>query len=195
MTKNAWLMLVVGLMFGAVFGYLLGSSRMPAGPVSLAPPSQGAAAPMPQMSGTDTAGAAVKDDHVAEIKGLLSQNPGDPRLLVALGNACFDSGRWEEARLAYEEALETIEHDPNVETDLAIVYRNIRQPERALEILQGVVERHPDHWQAVYNQVVILHFDLHRHDEALEALGRLEELAAVNAEIPDLTDFAAQVRS
>lgn len=195
MTKNAWVMLVVGLVCGCVLGYLVGSSQMPANPVSLAPPSTGTAASTSPMPGADSVGPSIADSHITEIKGLLSQNPGNPQLLVALGNACFDSGRWEEARLAYEEALESIGHDANVETDLAIVYRNIDQPERALEILHGVIERHPEHWQAVYNLIVIYHYDLHRHAEAVEALDRLEELAVENSEIPDLTDLSSQVRS
>lgn len=197
MTKNSWLFLVGGLMIGLVLGYILAERQAVPPAVSLAPPSAAPAAPASRQSTVQkpvSSSATEVERQLGEIRSLLAKNPGDARLLVAQGNVYFDAQRWEEARLSYEEAVETIPGDPDVLTDLAVVYRNIGRPERALEILDQVVEAAPEHWQAVYNRVIVLHFDLHRHDEAVETLGALEQLARSNPQIPDLSGLAAQVR-
>jgi tetratricopeptide (TPR) repeat protein len=113
--------------------------------------------------------------------------------MVGLGNLYFDAGRWTEARLWYERAIEIEGGDPNVLTDLAVVYRNLQQPERSLALLDQAIAISPGHWQAVYNKVVVLHFDLHRHDEAAAALARLKEIKSSNPEVPDLSTIEAEV--
>ncbi len=197
MTKNPWFMFVGGLMIGLVIGYVVAERQAVPPAVSLAPPSGAAVAPasqppMGEIPGSQ--GSAEVERQLAEVRNLLAKNPGDANLLVALGNIYFDAQRWEEARLSYEEAIESIPDDVNVLTDLAVVYRNLGKPERALEILGHVIEVAPDHWQAVYNRVIVLHFDLHSHDKAVEALIALEDLAQSNPQIPDLSGLAGQVR-
>jgi len=129
-----------------------------------------------------------------ELQQLLEQNPEDLRLLVALGNLHFDAGEWPDARTWYERALEIGTENPDVITDLAVVYRNLKQPERALEKLDRAIGLAPDHWQAWHNKVVILHFDLHRHDEAVRALDRLKEIRRSNPDVPDLSSLEQQSR-
>ncbi|RLE17854.1 MAG: hypothetical protein DRJ65_22195 [Acidobacteria bacterium] len=197
MIKNPWLMFVGGLMIGLVLGYVIAERQAVPPAVSLAPPSGTSAGSVSQQAAVQNPGSpgpAEVERQLGEIRNLLAQNPGDARLLVAQGNIYFDAQRWEEARLSYEEAIETTPDDPNLLTDLAVVYRNLDKPERALEILAQVIEAAPDHWQAVYNRVIVLHFDLHSHDEAVAALGELEKLAETNPQIPDLSGLAAQVR-
>lgn len=197
MTKNPWFMFVGGLMIGLVIGYVVAERQAVPPAVSLAPPSGAASVPaaQPPMGGnTGSQGSLAVERELGEIRNLLEKNPGDAKLLVAMGNTYFDAQRWEEARLSYEQAIGTIPDDVNVLTDLAVVYRNLGKPERALEILGHVIEMAPEHWQAVYNRVIVLHFDLHSHDEAVEALGALEQLAQNDPQIPDLSGLAAQVR-
>ncbi len=197
MIKNPWLMFVGGLMIGLVLGYVIAERQAVPPAVSLAPPSGPAVSSAPQNVAAQDSGSpgpAEVEKQLGEIRNLLAKNPGDSALLVAQGNIYFDAKRWEEARLSYEEAIETIPDDPNVLTDLAVVYRNLDKPERALEILAKVISAAPKHWQAVYNRVIIMHFDLHLHDEAIEALGQLEKLAQKNSQIPDLGGLASQVR-
>lgn len=197
MTKNPWFMFVGGLMIGLVIGYVVAERQGVPPAVSLAPPSGAASVPAAQPpvgQNPPSQGSMEVERQLIEIRDLLEKNPGDARLLVAMGNIYFDAQRWEEARMSYEQAIETIPDDVNVLTDLAVVYRNLGRPERALEILGHVIELAPDHWQAVYNRVIVLHFDLHSHDEAVEALGTLEQLAQSNPQIPDLSGLAAQVR-
>jgi tetratricopeptide (TPR) repeat protein len=143
--------------------------------------------------GTEIARRQRLQQEAAELEALLAQSPDDPRLMVNLANLYYDAAQWANARVWYERALQTGEPDPDVITDLAVVYRNLEQPETALETLDRAIELAPEHWQAVYNRVVILHFDLHRHDEAVSSLERLKEIAAANPDVPDLSRLEQQV--
>ena len=197
MTKNPWLFLLAGLIIGLVMGYMIADHQLVQPAVSLAPPSSASpmTAPGPAIKEQrPSTGASEVERQISEIRGLLAKNPGDAVLQVALGNIYFDAQRWEEARLSYEEAVETTPDDVNVLTDLAVVYRNLGKPERALEILAQVIDMAPKHWQAVFNRVIVLHFDLHRHEEAIEALNALEALARENPQVPDVSGLAEQVR-
>jgi tetratricopeptide (TPR) repeat protein len=94
----------------------------------------------------------------------------------------------------FEEHVRGLRQAPtHVITDLAVVYRNLQQPERSLALLDQAIGIAPDHWQAVYNKLIVLHFDLHRHDEAASALARLKEIKASNPEVPDLSSIEAEV--
>ena len=192
MIRNPWFMLVVGLMAGLVIGYVLaeqeqvppapspagGEASLPAGH----PPVEGASTAPPDA---DRARRAL-EAQAREIEGLLEDNPDDHRLMVALGNLYFDAGRWAEARDWYERALERSPDDAQVITDLAVVSRNLKQFERALQLLDEAIDLDPDLWQAWYNRVVVLHFDLHRHEEAVRAFEELERIAETNDTVPPL---------
>jgi tetratricopeptide (TPR) repeat protein len=83
--------------------------------------------------------------------------------------------------------------DPNVLTDLAVVLRNMSQYERSLELLNRATDVDSDHWQAWFNKVVILNFDLHDHEGAREALVHLKSIAEVNPDVPDLSRIEQEV--
>ena len=201
MHKNPWFTLVLGAMVGLVLGYVL-AERQQVPPAKAAARQQTKGASQqglpeghPPVGATTTGGGEAQRlaAQAAELEGLLARTPNDPRLMVGLGNLYFDAGRWSDARVWYERAMAIEGGDPNVITDLAVVYRNLQQPERSLALLDQAIAISPDHWQAVYNQVVVLHFDLHRHDEAARALARLKEIKASNPEVPDLSSIEAEV--
>lgn len=198
MLKNPLVTLILGLMVGMLVGYVMAEMQAvpPASATDTAAQpdgTEGLPEGHPPIDG-GTGGAAVAvERQVAELRRLLDANPGDARLMVSIGNLYFDAANWPQARTWYERALESEPGDPDVLTDLAVVYRNLQQPERALELLEEAVEIRSDHWQAWYNQVVVLHFDLHRHDAAAEAFARLEALAGGDPSIPDLTPLRREV--
>jgi len=197
MIKNPVFTLIVGLMIGLALGYVLAENQ-PVPPAKAL--TRGAAAQQmpeghPPVEGSQSKAANSQVARQAsELQSLLAQNPGDVGLMAALGNLYFDASMWSDAQMWYERALEQGGGDSNVMTDLAVVYRNLKKPERSLALLDSVLSEEPDHWQALYNRVVVLHFDLHRHDDAAETLTRLEGLAAENPRIPDLSSIAAEVR-
>jgi len=199
MFKNPFFTAVVGLMAGLVFGYVL-AEQQSVPPAKAMQRMAAATAPDP-MSQPEQAEAATSEKtrdveaEASRLRDLLAKNPEDSALMRALGNLYFDASRWEEARIWYEGVLEKTPDDVDVETDLAVVYRNVQRPDQALSLLQKVVREDPGHWQGWYNLVVVLHFDLHQHEEALQALGKLEALAKDDSSMPDISDLASKVRS
>jgi tetratricopeptide (TPR) repeat protein len=69
----------------------------------------------------------------------------------------------------------------------------MEQYERSIELLDHAIAVDEDHWQAWFNKVIIMNFDLHDHDGAREAFGRLKNIAAGNPEVPDLSQIEQQV--
>lgn len=200
MIRNPWFTLALGLMLGLVFGYVL-AERQPVPParalqLGLAPAgAQAAGLPdgHPPVAGQSAAAGQLLRQQVAEIEALLAANPDDPRLLAAMGNVYFDAERWQDSRAWYERSLAAAPDDVNVMTDLAIVHRNLGQPQQSLELLDRALELAPGHWQALYNKVVVYHFDLHQHDDAEAALRALQQLKQSDPSIPDLSALAREV--
>ena len=166
MHRNPWFTLIIGLMLGLVLGYVF-AERQAVPPAAANPRSAGASAESGLPEGhppvdTDAGGAEAQrmSQQAAELQRMLAQSPDDPRLMVALGNLYFDAGRWTEARMWYERSLELDASDPNVLTDLAVAYRNLQQPDQSLDLLDQAIGLDREHWQAWYNKVIVLQFDL-----------------------------------
>jgi tetratricopeptide (TPR) repeat protein len=200
MYRNPWFTAILGLIVGLVLGYVL-AERQPVPPGRAlmlgAGQNAGQSGAMPDghppVSAADGQANQLFQQQVTEIQNLLAANPTDPGLMTALGNLYFDASRWQEAEIWYKRALEGTPDDPNIITDLAVVYRNLKQPQRSLELLDRAIGIRGDHWQAWYNKVVILQFDLHDHDQAASALRTLQQLRVNDPSIPDLSGLEKEV--
>ena len=102
----------------------------------------------PPVDGPSGAETQRLRQQVSEIQGLLASNPNDAGLMAAMGNVYFDAGRWTEARDWYEKSLQVTGDNSDVLTDLAVVYRNLDQPQRAIELLDRAIALDSNHWQA-----------------------------------------------
>ena len=202
MYRNPWFTLILGLIAGLVIGYVLaeGQAVPPAKAIRLglnpqAAAQQGEELPdgHPPVDGSSGADVQRLRQQVAELEGLLADNPNDAGLMAAMGNVYFDASRWPEAREWYEKALEISSGDPNILTDLAVVYRNLGDFPRTIELLDQAIAVEPGHWQAWYNKVVVFQFDLHEHDAAADSLRTLQELKKGNSAIPDLSGLESEV--
>jgi tetratricopeptide (TPR) repeat protein len=201
MYRNPWMTLILGLMVGLVIGYVLAEQQpVPPGKalrLGIAPPTGQGGEELPEghppVDGASAADAQRLRQQVAEIEGLLASAPNDAGLMAALGNVYFDANRWQDAREWYEKSLQISSGDPNVLTDLAVVYRNLGQPQRSIELLDQAIAIRSDHWQAWYNKIVVYNFDLHEHNAAIEALKTLQELKKDNSRIPDLSSLEQEI--
>ena len=202
MHRNPWFTLILGLMVGLIVGYVLAERQAvpPAKAIRLglspqAAAQQGEELPdgHPPVDGASGADAQRLRQQVAELEGLLAANPNDAGLMAAMGNIYFDASRWPDARDWYEKALQGSSGDPNILTDLAVVYRNLGEFQRTIELLDQAIASDSGHWQAWYNKVVVYQFDLHQHDDAADALKTLQELKKGNSAIPDLSGLEGEV--
>jgi len=106
---------------------------------------------------------------VAPLLERLQQNPADEAAMVALGNAYYDSDRWEEAVPWYEKALQATPENTDVRTDLGTAYFYSGDLAKAKEQWSKVLEQDPDKVQAHYNMGLLY---LHQSPADTESAAR-----------------------
>lgn len=219
MTKDNLAFIVIGILLGFISGYLMKEvmdSRQPAraipgqtavggpgGPAAAMPGLGGPGGPAP---GAGPAGASPMEI-MRRLEGLqaqLEQNPDSPELLLAVANESFDVAQqvpnpagsrplWMQARDAYTRYLQLRPQDPNlpnVLSDLGVSHQELGEFDQALAMFRRAREIAPDHWQSLFNQVVVLAFNMRQFDEAQQVL---EELKRVQPNNPDVQRLAAAV--
>ncbi|HEX9941844.1 MAG TPA: tetratricopeptide repeat protein [Thermoanaerobaculia bacterium] len=211
MNRDNLIFAVIGVLLGFISGYVLHdvvASRQPPrltpelraqiampGEDPTAPMGEAAAQAPPAAGAAPGAGAPASGPAMAEIQQLreyVDKNPNDAQAVRRLADLNFDIGNWARAQELYSHYLTLQPNDPNVLTDLGISYRETRQFDQALERFRQAKKVAPEHWQSLYNEVVVLAFDLKRHDEALQVLADLQRMQPNN---PDVAKLAAAVNN
>jgi len=188
--------LLGGLAFGILFGY--GLFHAVATKPVVAPPGAAAAIEGPKGPAAPTqaplgggGGGSAAAPMIAEINALKQALKGDPRNLpaaVRLANLHHDAGMFEQAIPFYEKALELAPHDADLLTDNGICHEQLQRFDEALVLFRRAQEANANHWQSLYNIVVVAGFHLGRIDEADKALARLEQ---INPGAPNLASLKA----
>lgn len=161
------LSLALGLYLGGLLPGLLNGQAADAPPASPAPqaarPIQDAAPPMPPE--------LLRK--ISDLEKALLDNPGDAARWTALGNLYFDTDQAKQAIAAYERSLALAPDNADVLTDLGIMYRETGAYEQAVDSFRKATAVNPAHENALFNEGVVLYYDLHRKDEAARAWQRL----------------------
>jgi Flp pilus assembly protein TadD len=187
----------IGLLAGFIAGYVM-HEVMAARQPPLRTVSLGAAA-RPEATGQPFPGAAPPPaaasgapamEEVNRLNAALQQNPNDADALLRLANLYFDISSWQRAKELYERLLALRPESPDVWTDLGVCERELGQYERALEHFRKAQQMAPEHWQAVYNEVVVLAFDLQQLDAAAERAAKLGTMQPGN---PDVGRLVAEI--
>ena len=187
------LFLVIGVLTGFISGYVMHevmAARQPAlrGTVASSDASLGG-------GGSATGGAAPSTsqpamEQVQRLRAHVAQNPDDAAAVRQLANLNYDIRNWDRAAELYRKYLDLAPGDLDAMTDLGAVYRYLGRPEEALEQFREVGGRAPDHWQARYNAILVLAFDLQDLDAAGSAMAELQQLQPDN---PDIIRLAAEL--
>jgi cytochrome c-type biogenesis protein CcmH/NrfG len=211
-TKDNLLYASVGVLLGFIAGYMLHEMIMTRQPPRLTPelraqivarPGEDGGGPMQQQAAPPPGpaaptGAAAGGPPMAEVQELqarLQQNPNDTEAMLRLANLNFDIRNWSRAQELYIKYLELNPQDVDVMTDLGISYRETRQFDQALQMFAKAKAADPNHWQAYYNEVVVLAFDLKRLDEANQSLAKLQALQPDNPNVAQLAEAVAKQRN
>lgn len=176
-----FLTLVLGIYLGTILPDLH-SAQSPATPP--APPS-----PPPQQTPVEDKPVARPQpkplvaplppalaERIEQIDSVLQKDPTDAAKWIELGNLYFDANDPDNAVHAYEHALELEPDNPDVLTDMGIMYRDKKEFGSALECFRKAVKLNPGHLNAIYNEGVVLAFDLHDKEGAARAWERLLSL-------------------
>lgn len=157
--------LAAGIFFALLMGLFLGS-LIP----GILGGGQEEAPEQPPAGTTDWRDAlpAPMRHKLAQLEKKVGEDPAQAAAWTALGNLYFDAGRSDEAIHAYTHALQISPDNPDVLSDLGIMYRELGQPELALDCFRKASALDPAHQNSVFNQGVVLYFDLNRRSEAME---------------------------
>lgn len=83
----------------------------------------------------------------------------DYHSFISEANLKFDEKKYLEAITLYNKALAINSYDTNARVDMAICYRRIEDPDRAISELKKVIRTDPKHANALYNLGVIYLYD------------------------------------
>lgn len=174
---------VMGVVIALVLGLYLGSlvpslMHEPAPDSTPAPQVQAPAAQAPDgMRPAPQTGVAQVSPELSARIGVLEkavlENPKDAARWAGLGNLYFDTGQAQKAVSAYERSLALEPGNAHVLTDLGIMQRELGQFEKAVESFRKAATLQPDLENALFNEGVVLYYDLKRKDEAQAAWKRL----------------------
>lgn len=172
---------VLGLYLGSLLPGAFDEPKSMQGNVAAVGATQGQPAPAPEEKPALPQELA---DKIARLEQLLHNGNGTAGQWTELGNACFDAGLPAKAIAAYRRSLELAPGNPDVLTDMGIMYREQGSFVDALESFRKALAINPKHEHALFNEGVVLHYDLQRTEEAIAAWQRLLAVNP-NAKTPD----------
>ena len=194
MTRDHLLVLLIGLLSGFILGYVaheVMASRQPVpafasgGPQQTVPPQAA-----PQQQGSTPQGSAPQGQagmqQVQQLRQYVAENPDDLDAVRTLANLNYDIANWSRAVELYRSYLDKRPDDVDVATDLGAALRHQGNPEEALKLFDDVLVRRPDHWQSLYNQILVLAFDMNRLDDAWTKVQELQTMQPSNADVQRL---------
>jgi Flp pilus assembly protein TadD len=187
MNKDNLLFTIIGLLSGFVLGYVaheVMTTRQPARLVmnSLEPAPGSAPAGAAPAGGAPAAGM----ERVQQLRTYVEKNPNDAAAVRELANLNFDIGNWQRAAELYQQFLKLVPGDADVMTDLGACLRSLGQPQQAVELFRQALAARPDHWQARFNEVLVLAIDLRQLEAATASLAELQRLQPNNPEVARL---------
>ncbi len=192
LNRDNVLFLVIGVLTGFISGYLMHevmAARQPAprradAAANVAAARGGSGVP----AATAKPGAQPGMEQVQRLRAHVENNPDDAPAVRQLANLNYDIRNWERAAELYQQYLRLVPEDLDVMTDLGAVYRFLGQPREALQQFQQVLGRAPERWQARYNEVLVLAFDLEDFASAGSAMAELRQQQPDNPEVTRLAE-------
>ena len=171
--------LIVGFVGGATVGILWitkGTEKTAAvQKPQMAPP--GAPAPAPPASAPPARNPVEVASQIQTLKEIVKKDPKNLPAWVELGNLYFDSDRPKEAIDAYSRYLAAKPDNPDVRTDMGIMYRKLGQFDKALEEFKKAAQSDPKHVNSRYNIGLVL---LHDKQDIQGAIKAWEEYLKVD---------------
>jgi tetratricopeptide (TPR) repeat protein len=191
--RDSLLFLLIGLLAGFLAGYVVQEEMAERQPQRLSPAAAAAAAgsasvsgAAPGMAGASGGGAPMQ--RIEELRRRLEADPDDQAALLELANLNFDIQNWARAKELYERLLTLRPGDPDVLTDLGISLRSQGDFDGALARFREAQKVAPNHWQARFNEIVVLAIDRNDAAAASARLAELEKLAPGNADVARLAE-------
>jgi tetratricopeptide (TPR) repeat protein len=211
MTRDNLLYATIGILTGFISGYFVHevmAARQPPplavlqaaqaalaqgageGPAPSADPGGGGVPTGAGQGASGAPGPAMAE--ILRLKEQVEKNPNDAEAILTLANLNYDIRNWARSRELYERYLQLRPAQPDVLTDLGVSLRGLKLYPEALARFEEAQRLQDGHWQSLYNEVVVLAFDLKDMAKAQQVLGRLRRLQPDNPEVTRLADEVAR---
>lgn len=185
------IVLLIGFAIGATVGILYMINREKKGIGSVATiqkpqmPSRGAPAQTPPSRDSIEVTSQIQT-----LKEIVKKDPKNLPAWVELGNLYFDTDQPKEAIEAYHQYLAVKPDNPDVRTDMGIMYRKLGQFDRAIEEFRKAAQSDPKHINSRYNIGLVL---LHDKQDMKEAIKAWEEYLKVDPKSERAQRIRAQI--
>jgi len=182
--KDNIVFIIVALIVGLLGGYLISSIS---GHKDVAPAGGGV-----------PVGAGSPSDYQQRImtaEKIVASDPKNRQAWVQLGNDYFDTGQAQKSINAYDKALELKADDPNVLTDQGVMYRQVKQFDRAIANFEKAQQIDPKHLQSLYNLGLTYAQDLKQADKAITALNKFLEIDSTSPTAQQIKGMIEQLKS
>jgi len=156
----ALLALAVGFFGGVFFGVYKSGPSVKGMPAGMPPSAQ-----------------KELQDQITALEKETQQNPANVAAWVELGNAYFDTDRFENSIQAYRKALDLKPDNADVWTDMGVMHRKAGRPQEAIKAFDQAIAVNPKHEVSRLNKGIVL---LHDLQDAAGALSAWEGLLEIN---------------
>jgi len=174
---------------GVVLGLIIGVLIFGGGPSGGGSPVATSVAPQqPQVD-------KIKlQREISQLEELIKTDPKNYQAWKQMADKLFDIGEPADSIKAYSTALDLDDSDPNVWTDMGVMYRQVGDFTKALEAFDTAIERGPNHTISRLNRGVVLVYDLQRVDEGIAAWESFLKLQPTGPQADDVRNRIAAVR-
>jgi tetratricopeptide (TPR) repeat protein len=166
---------LVGFISGATVAILRGTKGAERTAMVQKPPMAPPGAPVP--AAPPARDSLELASQIQTLKEIVKKDPKNLPAWVELGNLYFDTDQPKEAIEAYSRYLAPKPDNPDVRTDMGIMYRKLGQFDRALEEFRKAARTDPKHVNSRYNTGLVL---LHDKQDMPGAIKAWEEYLKVD---------------
>ncbi len=178
---------LVGFISGATVAILRGTKGAEKGPMVSTPQMAPPGVPSPAPPARDSIEVASQ---IQALKEIVRKDPKNLPAWVELGNLYFDTDQPKESIEAYSRYLAVKPDNPDVRTDMAIMYRKLGQFDKALEEFKKAAQSDPKHVNSRYNIGIVL---LHDKQDIQGAIKAWEEFLKVDPNSERAQRIRAQI--
>ena len=158
--------LLVGFITGATVGILWITKGGKKTAMVQKPPMATPGAPAPSPSARSSIEVASQ---IQTLKEIVKKDPKNLPAWVELGNLYFDTDQPKEAIEAYRQYLAIKPDNPDVRTDMGIMYRKLGEFDKAIEEFKKAAQSDPKHVNSRYNLGLVLLHDKQDMKAAIKA--------------------------
>jgi cytochrome c-type biogenesis protein CcmH/NrfG len=172
--EAAILAIVIAFLVGFITGATVAILKSKKGAERPAMVQKAPTATMPAPPGPSPLEVASK---IQALKDILKKDPKNLSAWVELGDLYFDSEQLKEAIDAYSQYLALKPNNPDVRTDIGIMFRKLGESDRAIEEFRKAAQSDPKHVNSRYNIGIVL---LHDKQDIKGAIKAWEEYLKVD---------------